>query len=215
MRALFVLGTFLAGSCEAFYTPGAVSRAVVTRASAIECHLRPRAVSYDPEFGDNTIARRQMLSSTANTPGPATRAGGSTTFNPHFGDNTISRRKQLSAYGNTPGPAAREEMTRDGSPTTFNPQFGDNTISRRKQLSAYGNTPGPATRTGGCHPYRWLHHLQPAVWGQHARASHEPQISQGLKWPAQEIFTIRDRWAAPMRCSRCPAKPWNILYRIV
>ena len=176
MRALFVLGTFLAGSCEAFYTPGAVSRAVVTRASAIECHLRPRAVSYDPEFGDNTIARRQMLSSTANTPGPATRAGGSTTFNPHFGDNTISR---------------------------------------RKQLSAYGNTPGPATRTGGCHPYRWLHHLQPAVWGQHARASHEPQISQGLKWPAQEIFTIRDRWAAPMRCSRCPAKPWNILYRIV
>ena len=149
MRALFVLGTFLAGSCEAFYTPGAVSRAVVTRASAIECHLRPRAVSYDPEFGDNTIARRQMLSSTANTPGPATRAGGSTSFSPQFGDNTVARRQQLSAYGNTPGPAAREEMTRDGSPTTFNPQFGDNTISRRKQLSAYGNTPGPATRAGG------------------------------------------------------------------
>jgi len=109
---------------------------------------------YNPEFGDNTYARRKTLSAPTTT-STAAEADGATQswyypeqataadqFEPQFGDNTYARRESLAQGG---VPVATAPATSDwyypeqaAAADQFAPQFGDNTYARRESLAQGG-----------------------------------------------------------------------------
>ena len=121
----------LVGASQGF-APNAASRVAISRTSAPQMKC---CTDTGPNFGDNTYARREMLS----TPGTGGELPGSVAqhrpaFRGSFGDNTAARAEMLATCG---GGGELEGSV--AQPTnTFRPSQGDNTWERREMLSTYG-----------------------------------------------------------------------------
>jgi len=101
---------------------------------------------YNPDFGDNTFARREQLSSshegvvvpTSPAYSDEEKPNASDQFEPFFGDNTYGRREGLSSSHEgvvVPTSPVYSDEEKPRASDQFEPFFGDNTYGRRAELS--------------------------------------------------------------------------------